>query len=140
MEPIDFGASEGLSQSVSDHISALAVDKTEGAIDDHLLAKPVVSGIQVLHARGGSGSFGHLDACSVVFEHGGGVNLWKTHISENDAHANGIASSIERGEVLSVSGARGDSGLAPADVVGIQAPATNAQYPVVERRLSKPVP
>ena len=117
MEPVDFGSSEGLGQSVSDHISALAVDKTEGAIDDHLLTEPVVTRIEVLHARGRSGCFGHLDARSVVFEHGGGPHLGKAHVRENGAHADGITSRIESGEVLSMSSARGDGGLAPADVM-----------------------
>jgi hypothetical protein len=55
--------------------------------------------------------------------------LRKTQVSEDDAHTDGIASSVERGEILSMSSARGDSGLATADVMdaGMQAPATKVQ-------------
>ena len=75
VEPIDFGASEWFGQSVSDHISALAVHKTQSVVDNHLLPKPVVSSIEMLHARSRGGRLGHLDAGGVVFKHRGSTKL-----------------------------------------------------------------
>jgi hypothetical protein len=68
-----------------------------------------------------SGGLRHPDASHVVFEHSGGADLRKAHISGDDTHAKSIVSSVEGCKILSMISAGGDSGLPPADVVDASA-------------------
>ena len=86
-------------------------------VGDDLLTEPVVAGVEMLHTRSGGGGLGHLDAGFVVFEHGSGANLGNAQVTQENAGTKSITSSIERREVLGVSGAGSDGGLATADVM-----------------------
>ena len=117
MKALNFGARERLGECVSNHVATLAVDEAKQFVVYHLLAELVVSGIEVLHTGSGCGRISHLDARCVVLEHRGGADLGDAQIGEEDADTECIAARVEGGEVLSVRGAGGDSGLAPANVV-----------------------
>ena len=71
----------------------------------HLLAKPVIAGIKVLHARRGRSGVSHFDAGGVVLEHGSRAHLGQAQVSEKNAETESIASGVEGSEVLGMSGA-----------------------------------
>jgi hypothetical protein len=63
---------ERLREAVGNLIKCVAVDKAECLVVDNLLTQPVITSIEVLHARRCDEGISHLLASFVVFEQRGG--------------------------------------------------------------------
>ena len=73
-----------------------------------LLTQPVITSIEVLHARRCDEGISHLLASSIVFKQRGGTALRKAEIRS--------ATTIKRSQIFSVSRTRGNGRLTAADM------------------------